>query len=563
LIGRRARSVVDGYSQPSQWASPIHIEDLVLDHQNPFIDEEPRRRHWLVTACIGGIAGSLAVGAVLASLFGSAETSNQALASIQPGEFSGLPGLSGKGDFDATQFGTAFPAPKSGSVAFKPQPAGAASGAVASIIPVSTGSYPSITSNELPYATPSVIDGSYQVASLDTSGNITTITKQLPEPEDKLVELGKGSTLGAEIAKLGVPVDQALAMAKALEPIFPASMLKAGQQFTVTLEKQQDFYGEDVTAAVRLSFSPGPDEEIVVEADEDGNFIGRIEGRKDGARSKYAASPYYRTRGFVGAGLYATAKDKGVPENIIAQMMQIYAYDVDFQRQVRADDAFEIFYGNPLTGSSTKRKVIHYVALTVDGQTKIYYRYTTRDGDTGYFDENGRSADRALMRTPVSGSRISSGFGMRRHPILGYTRMHTGVDFAAPYGTPLKAAGNGAVSYAGWDGAYGRVVRIKHENGYETVYAHMSRIASTIKRGVRVRQGQTIGFVGSTGRSTGPHAHFEVRVNGRPVNPLKVKAMGGRQLSGKELAQFKRHKRDIIAMMKAAPQSTRVAQVEQ
>lgn len=555
--------MVDGYSQPSQSLSPIHIEDLEFDHHNPFVEDEPRQRRWLVTTCVAGVAGSLAIGTVLAALFGAADTSNRALASIQPGEFLGLSGSATKGNYDAAGFGVSTPAPKSESVMFQPQAASIVQNTAASIISVSTGNYPSITSAELPYATPSVIDGSYQMAALDTSGNITTITKQLPEPEDKLIELEPGSTLGAEIAKLGVPVDQALAMAKALEPIFPASMLKAGQQFTVTLERQQDFFGEDRTAAVRLSFSPGPEEEIVVEADEDGNFAGRIDGKKDATRSKYAASPYYRTKGFVGAGLYATAKDKGVPENIIAQMMQIYAYDVDFQRQVRADDAFEIFYGNPLTGSSTKRKVIHYVALTVDGQTKTYYRYTTRDGDTGYFDENGRSADRALMRTPVSGSRISSGFGMRRHPILGYTRMHTGVDFAAPYGTPLKAAGHGSVSYAGWDGAYGRVVRIKHENGYETVYAHMSRIASTIKRGVRVRQGQTIGFVGSTGRSTGPHAHFEVRVNDRPVNPLKIKAMGGRQLSGKELAQFKRHKGDIVAMMKAAPQSTRVAQVEQ
>jgi murein DD-endopeptidase MepM/ murein hydrolase activator NlpD len=556
--------VGDGYSQPSHPASPIHIEDLDLDHHNPFLEEEPRQHRWLITTCIAGVAGSLAIGTVLVGLFGAAETSNRALASIQPNQIPGVPNVSVKSNYDAAQFGLpggSTPAPRSESVVFQPQSVSGAT--AAAIVPVSTGNYPSITSDELPYAPPTVIDGAYQVASLDTSGNITTITKQLPEPEDQVIELGKGSTLGAEIAKLGVPVDQALAMAAALQPIFPASMLKAGQQFTVTLEKQQDFYGEDVTAAVRLSFSPGPEEEIVVEADEDGNFTGRIEGAKDGARSKYAASPYYRTKGFVGAGLYATAKDKGVPENIIAQMMQIYAYDVDFQRQVRADDAFEIFYGNPLTGSSTKRKVIHYVALTVNDQTKTYYRYTTRDGDTGYFDENGRSADRALMRTPVSGSRISSGFGMRRHPILGYTRMHTGVDFAAPYGTPLKAAGNGTISYAGWDGAYGRVVRIRHENGYETVYAHMSRIASTIKRGVRVRQGQTIGFVGSTGRSTGPHAHFEVRMNGRPVNPLKVKAMGGRQLSGKELAAFKRHKGDIVAMMKAAPQATRVAQVQQ
>ena len=367
--------------------------------------------------------------------------------------------------------------------------------------------------------------------------------------------------LGDEIAKLGVTLDQAHALASALEPVFPTTMLKEGQQFTVTLERQLDFYGQDAIVPVRLSFSPGPNEEIVVEADEDGRFIARVDGAKEGTRSRYALSPYYRASAKVGAGLYSTAKDNGVPDYIVTQMMQVFAYDVDFQRQVKAEDTFEIFYGNPLTGSSTKRKVVHYTSLTVGGETKTYYRFTASDGETGYYDENGRSADRALMRTPVPGSRISSGFGMRRHPILGYNRMHTGVDFAAPYGTPLKAAGDGVIARSGWQGAYGKVVRIRHKNGYETVYAHMSRIPTTIKPGTTVRQGQVIGFVGSTGRSTGPHAHFEIRANGRPVNPLKVKATGGRQLTGKNLAAFRQHMTKVVAMMKAAPAATRVAQV--
>ncbi|MFO1089358.1 MAG: M23 family metallopeptidase [Hyphomicrobiales bacterium] len=557
-----------------QSGSPIHIEELELDHHNPFHEEDqPRQRKWLVTTCVAGVAGSLAIGTILVGLFGTAETSGQALASVQPRDFLGTPALTVKGNYQsddqAANGAAAAPSafiPYTQSVAYRqPSATDATGGGIPQQPRLIEGaaSYPKISTAVLPYATPQVIEGSFQVASLDTSGNITTINKQLPEPVDEVIELPEGGTLASEIAKLGVPADQALAMAQALEPVFPTTLLKAGQEFTVTLERQQDFYGEDITAPVRLSFNPGPDEEIVVEADEDGRFTARVEGAKEGARSKYAASPYYRAKGFVGAGLYATAKDKGVPDYIISQMMQIYSYDVDFQRQVRANDTFEIFYGNPLTGSSTKRKVIHYVALTVGGQTKIYYRYTTKDGDTGYFDEMGRSSDRALMRTPVSASRISSGFGMRLHPILGYTKMHTGVDFAAPYGTPMKAAGDGTIEFAGWDGAYGRVVKIKHQNGYETLYAHMSRIAQTVKEGVRVRQGQIIGYVGSTGRSTGPHAHFEVRVAGKPVNPLKVKAMGGRQLSGKEFAQFKRHKENVIAMMKAAPQSTKVAQVDQ
>jgi murein DD-endopeptidase MepM/ murein hydrolase activator NlpD len=423
------------------------------------------------------------------------------------------------------------------------------------------GAYPSISADALPYSSPTVIDGSFQVASLDTGANITIITKTLPEPVDETITLAKNGSLADEIAKLGVTIDQAHALATAVEPVFPTTMLKEGQQITVTLERQLDFYGQDAIVPVRLSFSPGPNEEIVVEADEDGRFIARIDGAKEGTRSRYAESPYYRARAKVGAGLYSTAKDNGVPDYIVTQMMQVFAYDVDFQRQVNATDTFEIFYGNPLTGSSTKRKVVHYTSLTVGGETKTYFRFTTSDGETGYYDINGRSADRALMRTPVPGSRISSGFGMRRHPILGYNRMHTGVDFAAPYGTPLKAAGDGVISVAGWQGAYGKVVRIRHKSNYETVYAHMSRIPTTIKPGVAVRQGQVIGFVGSTGRSTGPHAHFEIRHDSKPMNPLKMKATGGRQLTGKNLAAFRQHMQKVVAMMKAAPSATRVAQM--
>jgi hypothetical protein len=255
-------------------------------------------------------------------------------------------------------------------------------------------------------------------------------------------------------------------------------------------------------------------------------------GAQEGTSSRY--SPYYRARAKVGAGLYSTAKDNGVPDNIVTQMMQVFAYDVDFQRQLNADDTFEIFYGNPLTGdpligSSNKRKVVHYASLTVGGETKTYFRFTTSDGETGYYDENGRSADRDLLLT--------------------------GAGFGAPYGTPLKAAGDGVITVAGWEDAYGKVVRIRHQNNYETIYAHMSRIPTTIKPGVSVRQGQVIGFVGSTG--PGPHADFEIRLDGKPVNPLKVKATGGRQLTGKNLAAFRLHMQKIIAMMWAAPSATR------
>jgi murein DD-endopeptidase MepM/ murein hydrolase activator NlpD len=566
---------------------PIHVEDLDPDQLNPFHDDEqPQHHRWLITTCVAGMAGSLIIGTILLGVFGTTESTGPALASVNPAEIWQRPALSMKSNYKSAA-ASENPEPSEVaelkpysevSVVFRQHPAGSGPGEPAAddtpqgvtgaiVIPARAltggqgGAYPSISADALPYGSPQVIDGSFQVASLDTGGNITVITKTLPEPVDETITLPGDGSLAGEIAKLGVAIDQANALASAIEPVFPTTLLKAGQQFTVTLERQLDFYGQDAIVPVRLSFSPGPNEEIVVEADEDGRFIARVDGAQEGTRSRYAESPYYRARAKVGAGLYSTAKDNGVPDYIVTQMMQVFAYDVDFQRQVKADDTFEIFYGNPLTGSSTKRKVVHYTSLTVDGETKSFYRFTTPDGETSYYDENGRSADRDLLRTPVPGSRISSGFGMRRHPILGYNRMHTGVDFAAPYGTPMKAAGDGVITAAGWQGAYGKVVRIRHQNSYETVYAHMSRIPTTIKPGVAVRQGQVIGFVGSTGRSTGPHAHFEIRIDGKPVNPLKVKATGGRQLTGKILAAFRQHMQKIVAMMKAAPDATRVAQV--
>jgi murein DD-endopeptidase MepM/ murein hydrolase activator NlpD len=394
---------------------------------------------------------------------------------------------------------------------------------VGALILVAIGSGVSNFSGANSWPTHVPIAASVNITS--TSRPNSTITKTLPEPVDENIILPKDSSVAGEIAKLGVTLDRASALAIALEPVFPSTMLKVGQTFTVTLEHQLDFYGQDAIVPVRLAFSPGPNEEIVVEADEDGRFIARVDGAQQGTRSHYAESPYYRARAKVGAGLYSTAKDNGVPDYIVTQMMQVFAYDVDFQHQVKADDLFEIFYGNPLTGSSTKPKVVHYTSLTVDGETKSFFRFTTPDGETSYYDENGRSADRGLSLT--------------------------GVGFAVPYGTPLMAAGDGVITVAGWQDAYGKVVRIRHQNNYETVYAHMSRIPTTIKPGVPVRQGQVIGFVGSTG--PGPHADFEIRIDGKPVDPLKVKATGGRQLTGKNLAAFGQHMQKIIAMMKAAP----------
>jgi murein DD-endopeptidase MepM/ murein hydrolase activator NlpD len=536
---------------------PVHVEQLDTDFDNPFESDAPRGSHWLLTTCIAGVAGTLVVGAALLGFMGSNGHSNDAYASINSHEtVQGSAGSSGLLESVSLKpFGEA-------SDEQTPEVSGEF------VIPArgqGDANYPGINAGDLPYGDGRtvVLDAELAVASVNTE-NITTISKTPPpEPVDETIRLTKGRSLVDEIVSRGVARDAAQALVASIEPVFPTQQIKQGTEFELTLEQQQDFYGRYVIFPVRLAFKPGPTENILVEADEDGHFAARIAGEKEGTASRYANYDHFRTKARVGSSLYATAKDNNVPDYITAELTRVFAYDVDFQRQVKPSDTFEVFYGNPLTGSSTKRKVLHYAQLTLGGKTKTLYRFTAADGQTDYYDETGRSATKSLLKTPVSGFRLTSGYGMRLHPLLGYNKMHTGVDFGAPFGTPIKAAGNGKVEVAGRFGAYGIAVKLHHAGKYETLYGHMSRLADGIVPGAAVRQGQVIGYVGATGRATGPHLHYEVRIDSRPVNPMRVKASGGRQLAGKDLRNFDALKDRVIAMMKVAPSGTRVAQVQQ
>jgi murein DD-endopeptidase MepM/ murein hydrolase activator NlpD len=527
-----------------------------IDH---VFEVEPVHHRWLLTTCVAGIAGSLIVGSMVLGIFGENAAPRDAFASVEKASLTGsYPG-------NALADGEGLMGRKELSAAYQPQ----ADAAGEMIVPErdlnNANAYPQITSDELPYGDGKtvVIDAEIDPVA-DEGENITTITKQVPpEPTDETFKLAKGETLIDALTDRGVSADAAQALLAAIEPVFPSRMMKEGTEFELTLDRQLDFYGREVTFPVELSFQPGPNETLTVQADEDGRFIAAIEGAKAGTKSKYAEFNHFRTKAKVGSSLYGTAKDNKVPDYIISELTRIFSYDVDFQRQVKASDSFEVFYGNPLTGSSAKRKVLHYAQLTLDGKTKTLFRYTTADGQTDYYDEQGRSAQKSLLKTPVSGARLTSGFGMRRHPLLGYSMMHTGVDFGVPQGTPIRAAGSGVVQIAGRHGAYGITVEIKHNKTYETLYAHMSKLAAGIRQGVKVNQGQVIGYVGSTGRSTGPHLHYEVRVNDRPVNPTRIKAAGGKQLAGRELAKFNQMKQRVLAMMQQAPSALQVAQAQQ
>ncbi len=242
--------------------------------------------------------------------------------------------------------------------------------------------------------------------------------------------------------------------------------------------------------------------------------------------------------------LYSNAIDIGISPNIIIEFARLYGFQIDFQRDIWKDDSFQIIYEEYTNENKEIVDTGEIIFANLNLQSEDYqlYKHEYEKDKIDYFDENGKSVKKTLMKTPINGARLSSSFGKRKHPILGYTKMHTGTDFAAPQGTPIMASGDGKVTKAGWCGGGGNCVKIKHNSTYQTVYAHMSKFSSGIKKGVRVKQGQIIGYVGSTGLSTGPHLHYEVIENGRKINSQKLKLPSGKILKGKERKKFEVNK---------------------
>ena len=247
--------------------------------------------------------------------------------------------------------------------------------------------------------------------------------------------------------------------------------------------------------------------------------------------------------------LYKSALEEKISANIIIEFARIYGFQVDFQRDIRKKDSFQILYEVYVddNGKMIENGNIIFANLKLTGQNNELYFFDKKDSE-GHYDKNGKSIKKALMKTPINGARLSSPFGMRKHPIDGFNKMHRGTDFAAPMGTPIMASGDGVVKKAGWCGGGGNCVVIKHNSTYQTVYAHMSKFASGIRSGVRVKQGQTIGYVGSTGKSTGPHLHYEVIVNGKKINSQKLKLPSGKILKGddRKLFETKKIKIDVL-----------------
>lgn len=350
-----------------------------------------------------------------------------------------------------------------------------------------------------------------------------------PETSTREVELDDGQSFADLLSQAGMTSTDANAATAALAKVYDLRHMKSGQDVTLTFLRA----GQQETLASAV-FVPEATKEITIKRDASGVFTASA-AQIPVIRQRVAA------RADIHSSLREAAERTGIPRGILASLIREYSHEIDFQRDIHPGDRFEVLYDQPMTkyGKPVGEGSIIYAAMQIHGKTKPLYRVTFSDGTVDYFDGQGHSVKRTLLRTPVPAAHITSGFGMRLHPILGYTKMHKGVDFGAPIGTPIFAAGTGTVEEIGFKGGYGRYIRIRHDGRLGTAYAHMSRFAANLYRGAHVNQGQVIGYVGESGRATGPHLHFEVLVNNKQVNPMSVNLPVGRTLEGKLLAQFK------------------------
>ena len=342
----------------------------------------------------------------------------------------------------------------------------------------------------------------------------------------------------------------------ALSTVYDLRRLPVGERIRLYVETTPDAEGGDEASAVRLnglSFRPDVERSITVARTWDDNYR---------ARETHATfeRELVRATGEINTSLYVDALNAGATDRVVVELAGVLGYAIDFQRSIQPGDGFDILFERMIDdeGDVARTGDILYARYAGRGEPKEFFRFETPDGIVGYYTADGASAQRLLMLTPINGARLSSHFSRaRRHPILGYTRRHNGTDFAAPTGTPIMAAGNGVVERANRFGSFGNYIRIRHANGYQTAYAHLNGFARNIRAGSRVTQGQTIGYVGTTGRSTGPHLHYEVHHNGNPVNPMTLDLPTGRQLADNEIALFEAERDRILAIRDAAPPASR------
>jgi murein DD-endopeptidase MepM/ murein hydrolase activator NlpD len=365
---------------------------------------------------------------------------------------------------------------------------------------------------------------------MDGDASVTE-TASIPdlEPRRETVVLEKGSNLMATLTATGLERTSAYNAIEALRDVFNPRKLRAGQEFDLVYAADGQ---DDIELLDQMSFQPDPETIVSVSRTNDGYQASSDKIELTPARN--VAS------GTIEQSLFLAAERSGVPIPVLMELIELYSYEVDFQRDIQPGDSFEIMYQELKNDAGERVRFgdVLYASMTLSGHEVRLYSYTDSTGETDFYNQKGESYRRALMRTPINGARLSSGYGKRKHPILGYTKMHKGIDFAAPVGTPIFAAGNGTIAKIGRNGGYGNYIQIRHNDSYATAYAHMKGFAKGLKQGSRVKQGDIIGYVGTTGRSTGPHLHYEILQNNTQVNPIRVKMPSGKTLKGDELNRF-------------------------
>lgn len=393
--------------------------------------------------------------------------------------------------------------------------------------------------------------------------NTTVLYKKSDEDESSdgfdlrsIVARG-GESLESLIKSTGVDGVQSNLVTEAVAKITKTKKLRAGEELRLALTPGAADEGSIDVAKITLLYQNTP--EVTLSRGSEGGYVPNdkpVQPESDSDENTgERASVYLST--------YRAAKAQGLPDDFITKFLRIHSYDVDFKQHVKAGDSFELFSDLVQDDSGNERPgELLYAAVNIGGETHGYYRFRTPDGVVDYYDEKGTNSKKFLMRMPVKGARLTSGFGYRRHPLLNTLRLHSGVDWAGPIGSPIMAAGNGTVEFAGREGGYGNFISIRHANGYKTRYGHLLRFAEGVAKGVKVRQGQIIGYLGNSGLSTGPHCHFEVLVNNRFTNPLSIKIPRSRQLQGRLLSEFRREKARIDDLMHRTPVKTRVAAVD-
>ncbi len=403
-------------------------------------------------------------------------------------------------------------------------------------------------------------DESGQIRRTDTTRKTAALVQSYamqfrnpsPKPEERMIEIGKGDTLAGVLQKAGASSAEAYKIVDSMKSYYDPRSIKPGQQVQVRFNRNE----EGVRQLYEVAMALDPMKTVFVDRSDDA-FRSRV-AEKEVYRKIHAASTE------IESSLFGSAQRAGIPMTVVANAMKAFSWNVDFQRDIRSGDKLALLYDNYMTddGHVAKNGDVIFAKMVLSGKEIPIYRFEMEDGRVDYFQPDGQSVRKALLRTPVDGARVSSGFGMRKHPILGYSKMHKGMDFAARTGTPIYAAGDGVIEKAGRNGSYGIYARVRHNSKLKTAYAHMSKLANGMRPGKRVKQGQIIGYVGTTGRSTGPHLHYEVLVNDKQVNPRSVDLPTGEILKGKELKRLKEKIRKIDQKYAALSKGMKLAQAE-